>query len=185
VAQVLSEFHRQRRELGDSGKFSAAGLAEAIAELAAQVAGQVKRITDDSHVLNNLRQTEAQLAPKAVDPVERLYALWQQMEIRQLLASQGIADDEARARLFYLEALERGDHLAMLALEEWPLGSPVRDTELIERGKQARQEARDPVAAKKLGELKTFHSTLAQLTRHALKELPTIELDPLAQMAAG
>jgi hypothetical protein len=185
VHAVLQKFHAKRRELGDSGKYTESGLADALADLASKAAAEIRRVCDDSHLRNNIRQTEAQLRPPAGDPIAQLGDLWRAMEIRQIFLSQGLADDPVRAAMAYRDAMQRGDHLTMQALETWPLGSPVKDLTLLAEGRAARQAASDPVGARKLQDLQTFHEVLTQLTKDAIGELPLNAPDPIAQQASG
>jgi hypothetical protein len=73
----------------------------------------------------------------------------------------------------------------MQALENWPLGSPVDDAELLTQGRQARDAARNPIAAKKLDELRQLQAAMSRVARDALHELPLEQVDPLQQLARG
>jgi hypothetical protein len=183
VSEVLQEFHRARRTLGDSGKFTESGLREALADAASRAAANVRRLTDDTVLKEHIRQVRARLAPKPGDPIAALGDLWRQMEARQLLAAQGVADDPLRAAMVYRDAMQRDDHLTMQALETWPLGSPVKDASLLAEGQEARYAASDPVNAKKLAELQVFQQVLGQIAKDALRELPVGEPDVIAQQA--
>jgi hypothetical protein len=156
VSQVLQAFHRQRRQLGDSGKYTRQGLEEAERELAAKASGEITRLLDTSltHVSNNIKQVEQALKPQGKpDVMSELLSLWKQMEIRQVLLAQGVADDPLRAETVYRDALAQGDFLCAEALEGWPLGCPIRNESLLAQGCQAREVALNPLAGKQRAEL--------------------------------
>jgi hypothetical protein len=180
----LEAFRAMRKRLGDSGKYTAAGLREAERELAAPIAGEIKKLMDDTHLRNNILQTERELANTTKpDPTEALVNFWREMEYRTIYQQMGIAGDPIKANLAYREALARGDVLAMQSLENWPLGSPVNDAELIAQGREARDMARNPLAAKKLSELRQLQEAMSRVARDALQELPLPAPDPIAQAA--
>jgi hypothetical protein len=182
----LQTFQTKRRQLGDSGRFTRQGLEEAERELAAPVAGEIRKLMDDTHLRNNILQVERESANTTKpDPTEALVNFWKEMEIRTVYQALGIVGDPVKANLAYREALSRQDHLAMQALENWPLGSPVDDAELIAQGREARDAARNPIAAKKLGELRQLQAAMARVAKDALQELPLAQADPIAAQAAG
>jgi hypothetical protein len=186
ITAALQEFRTQRKALGDSGTYTAQGLADKAAEEAAKAAGVIQRICDSTYLREHIRQTQAQLKPQGkADPTEALLGFWKQMEIRSTLANQGIGpDDPLKANIAYRDALERGDHETLLALEGWPLGSPV-DAALIQEGQAQRQTAVNPIAAAKLHELTQLQEHLARAVKDALQELPLASPDPLVARASG
>jgi hypothetical protein len=182
----LQAFGAKRRQLGDSGKYTRQGLEEAERELAAPVAGEIRKLMDDTHLRNNILQTERELANTTKsDPTEALVNFWREMEYRTIFQQMGVAGDPIKANLAYREALAKGDVLAMQALENWPLGSPVDDAALLAQGRQARDAARNPIAAKKLSELRQLQAAMSRVARDALQELPLQQADPIAAMARG
>jgi hypothetical protein len=182
----LQAFRAKRRQLGDSGKYTRQGLEEAERELAAPIAGEIRKLMDDTHLRNNILQTGRELANTTKpDPAETLMHFWKEMEIRTVYQAMGIVGDPLKANLAYREALSRQDHLAMQALENWPLGLPVDDAALIAQGREARDAARNPIAAKKLSELRQLQVAMSQIAKDALQELPLPSPDPIAEVAAG
>jgi hypothetical protein len=182
----LQAFRATRQRLGDSGKYTASGLAEAARELAAPVAGEIKKLLDDTYLRQNILQTERELVNTTrQDPTEALVSFWREMEYRTIFQQLGVAGDPIKANLAYREAMSKGDVLAMQALENWPLGSPVTDAALLAEGRQARDMARNPLAAKKLSELRQLQEAMARVAKDALQELPLSPPDPLEQLARG
>jgi hypothetical protein len=185
MTQALQEFRAKCQALEASRKYSAQGLADAAVEEAAKAAGVIRRVGDNRYLLDNIRQTEAQLTPAKPDPAESLLGFWRQMEIRSTLAAQGTGpEDPLKAEFAYRAALERGDHDTLLALEGWPLGSPVSPG-LISQGQQQRDAHRNPIAAAKLHDLQALQEAMAQAVHDALAELPLSTDDPMARQAGA
>jgi hypothetical protein len=183
MSEVLRQFRAERQKLGDSGRFTMAGLMEAERELAAKFAGEIKRLGDTAHLAGNIKQHEAKLtpAPKGSD-VQQLLQYWRLMEVRGYLG-QAIAADPLQAEVIYRDALAKGQHEILEALETWPIKSPV-SAELISQGQQARLEARDPVVAAQLRSLRTLQQVMESAARDAISELP-LGQDALQQLASG
>jgi hypothetical protein len=132
----------------------------------------------------DIKRTTSKLQAKGTpDATERLFKLLQQQEIRTELLSRGVTgDDTLVADNAYRDAMSRNDHLAMEALENWPLGSPV-SPDLIAQGQTARYGTIDPVAAQKLEELQSFKQALTDVERDALGELPLMSQDEISRLA--
>jgi hypothetical protein len=186
IEMHVQAFRATRQQLGDSGKYTPQGLVEAERELAVPVAGEIRKLMDDTHLRNNILQTERELnSTTKPDPTEALVNFWREMEYRTIYQQMGIVGDPIKANLAYREALAKGDVLAMRSLENWPLGSPVDDVALLAQGREARDMARNPLAAKKLSELRQLQEAMARVARDALQELPLAQPDPLEQLARG
>jgi hypothetical protein len=185
VEGLLEGFRSKRRQLGDSGRFTAEGLKQAELELAAPIAGEITRLLDTGHLRVNLNQKRAKLQPAAAgDVADRIIRHFTMMELRTIFQAQGVTGDPIQASIAYQQAMRRDDHLAMEALESWPLGSPV-PADLIAQGQRQRQASLNPVLAKEVQELEVLHEQYQRLTRDALGELPLSQPDPIAQLAAG
>jgi hypothetical protein len=194
IEMHLQAFRATRQQLGDSGKYTPQGLVEAERELAAPVAGEIRRLMDAAHLKNNLVQKRAKLQPPATgDMADRIIAAFEVMEIRTLFQPMillsnpqtgGVTVDTIKADQLYRDAMQRGDLRAMAALEGWPLGSPV-SAELIAQGQQQRHEATNPLLAKEIRELETLHEQFQRITQDALAELPLPQDDPIAVIARG
>jgi hypothetical protein len=195
VAAALQTYRAKRQAAGDSGKSSAVGLRDIEQTLASEAAGVIRRAMDDTKVggqggLTLLRQGIAQqrakLQPKVNgDPTQAIVAFLRQQEIRAFLVGMGVQGDPVKAGLAYREAMARGDVDTLMALETWPMGSPVADPELIAQGQAQRAQAVDPIAAAKVQELERLAEAYERTLADALQELPLPAPDPVAEMAAG
>jgi hypothetical protein len=184
MAEVLRRFRAERQTLGDSGKYTMAGLMDAERELAATFAGEIKRLGDVSGLKDNIRQHEAKLKPQPTgDATERLIATLRQQEIRYAIQGM-VGTDPLKVGEIYREALRDGNLEIMTAIEHWPLRCPVA-AELMAEGQQARLEARDPVVAAQLRSLRTLQQTIERAVKDAISELPLAQADQLQQLAAG
>jgi hypothetical protein len=185
VEGLLAGFRAKRRQLGDSGRYTAEGLKQAELELATPIAGEIKRLLDTAHLQNNLNQKRGGLQLGATgDMADRIIRHFTLMELRTIYQAQGVNDNPTLATVAYQEAMRRDDHLAMEALEGWPLSCPV-PAGLIAQGQQQRQASLNPVLAKEVRELETLHEQYQRITRDALQELPLPKVDVTAQIAAG
>jgi hypothetical protein len=184
ISGLLQTFRAKRREAGDSGKFSAAGLLQVEAELASRIAGEIKRVADTGHLQGNIAQHNAKLQRKPQsDATERLIATLRHQEIRYTVQAL-IGNDPFKADELYRDAMRENNVELMEALEGWPLRSPV-SPELIVQGRAQRDAAVDPVAAKARDELLTLKHMLESAGRDAIAELPLTQADQLQQLAAG
>jgi hypothetical protein len=183
MAEVLGQFRQQRKKLGDSGRFTMAGLMDAERELAVKFAGELRRLGDTARLRDNIKQHEAKLtpAPKGND-TQQLLVYWRLMEVRGYLG-QAIASDPLQAEAIYRAALAEGQHEILEALETWPIKSPV-SAELIAEGQQLRMEARDPALAAQLRSLRTLQQIIESAVKDAISELP-LGQDALQQLASG
>jgi hypothetical protein len=193
INELLESFRAKRKEMGDSGRYSAKGLEEAAAELAANVAGEIKRLMDDTHLRNNLAQKRAKLqASPPGDTTQRLLdainGLREDLRVQSTqysIQALGIApNDSVQFHLLYQEALERNDIITQRALEEWPIRSPISDA-LRQQGQRQREMARDPLLSREIQDLETLHEQFTRITKDALQELPLPSRDPLEAMARG
>jgi hypothetical protein len=147
------------------------------------------------HLEQNILDHKAKLAPKVNgDPTVALLEFWKRMEIRAVSERLGLTlidaatgvmrYDVVKFNQLYTEALNRGDHQAMLALEEWPIACPV-DPALVSEGQATRLAAADPVTAQKLEELEALHQAYTSTLQDALQELPLPQSDLIAEVARG
>jgi hypothetical protein len=134
----LQTFRTKRRQLGDSGKYTRQGLEEAARELAAPIAGEIKRLLDTTHLKNNLAQKRTKLQPPATgDMADRIIAHFTMMELRTIYQAQGVniaqGQQQRQATLNpmlakevrELETLhEQFQRITKDALQELPLPTP-------------------------------------------------------------
>jgi hypothetical protein len=192
IESLLQGYRARRKQLGDSGKYTAAGLREAEAELAAPVIAEIRKILDPRHLDNNIAQKRRALqAGPPGDPTQQL--LHEIRALREDIAVQNtqyaiqamkLADDPLKAEMLYKEALAGHDHLTQKALERWPLRSPISD-ELRRQGEAQRESAGNPLLAAEVRELEALRTERQRVLRDALQELPLPQPDPIAEMAAG
>jgi hypothetical protein len=185
VSQAIRAFYDQYRQLAASGRYSPRGLSDAAQELAAKTAADVRRLLDDVHLKQNIRQTANGLKPTKADPIEVLTRLWTSMEIRQLLSAEGLmtGDTVMGMKAFY-EAQAAGDMDTLEALATWPRQG-VLPPELKAEVRRAQDDARDPLTAQKLRDLEALQVQLDRLRRDALNALPLPQDDPIAAVARG
>jgi hypothetical protein len=185
ISDAIRAFHDQRQALAASGRYSARGLSEVLQDLAVRTAADVRRLLDDTHLKNNIKQVRDTLKPVKMDPMESLTRLWRLMEIRQLYASEGLATgDTIKGRQAFYEAQAAGDVDAMEALSTWPRQG-VLPPELKAEVRRVQEEARDPLTAQKLRDLEALQAQWDRLKRDALQALPLPQADPVAEVARG
>ena len=185
---LLYGFHSHHKSLAESGRYTAAGLADEVAGKASDTAGAIRRLCDSTLIDQAIVKTSAKLQAKAAaDPIDRLLHLMQMQEIRSELQSRGITGgDTLSGDVAYREAASRKDYVTMQAMEEWPLQSPVSESLIVE-GRAMRLGSVDPIAARKLSEEQTFKESLQQAEHDALLELRDFLPvdDPIARQAQG